>query len=90
VGLTGEGFGNFGLFGACLWGALLGCAARLADDWAGTGEPSPLALLFRGTLLVWVAMIVRGGVPEMFYMGVNVALAPLVVRWVQNRGAASR
>lgn len=77
VGLTGEGYGNFGLFGAFLWGGFLGFACRRGDRYIGRFHPdNPLRLQLAGMAAVWVAMIVRGGVPEMFYMGLQVIILP--------------
>jgi len=80
VGLTGEGYGNFGLFGAFLWGAMLGLGCRFGDRYLSRfHQQSPMRLLLSGMAAVWVSMIVRGGVPEMFYMGLQVVALPLVL-----------
>jgi len=82
VGLTGEGYGNFGLFGAFLWGSLLGFGCRAGDGYLSRFQSSnPLKLLLGCLALVWVAMIVRGGVPEMFYMGLQIIIVPLLLSW---------
>jgi oligosaccharide repeat unit polymerase len=87
VGLPGEGYGNFGLFGALLWGILMGLACRVGDDYIGCLHPSnPLRLLLAAIVSIWAAMIVRGGVPEMFYMGLNVIMFPLALAWFLSRG----
>ncbi|HQR06093.1 MAG TPA: hypothetical protein PLN21_04680 [Gemmatales bacterium] len=71
--------GNFGLTGALLWGALLGLACALADYRMSNLRPGhPLALALRGMMTVWVAIIVRGGTAEMFYMG----FFPIGFMWV--------
>ncbi|HEV7747321.1 MAG TPA: O-antigen polymerase [Pyrinomonadaceae bacterium] len=80
VGLTGEGYGNFGLFGACLWGAMLGLGCRFGDRYlARFDDKSPMRSLLGLMAAVWVSMIVRGGVPEMFYMGLQVIALPLAL-----------
>jgi hypothetical protein len=77
VGIPGEGYGNFGVFGAFLWAALMGWACRRGDDYIATFHPShPLRLQIGGMAAIWAAMIVRGGVPEMFYMGLGAILLP--------------
>jgi oligosaccharide repeat unit polymerase len=87
IGLPGEGYGNFGLFGALLWGILMGLACRIGDDYIGRFNPSnPLRLLLAVIISIWAAMIVRGGVPEMFYMGLNVIMFPLALAWFLSRG----
>jgi len=92
VGLTGEGYGNFGLAGAFLWGALLGAACAGGDGAVARARTLPaLRLQLAGINAVWAAMIVRGGVPEMFYMGLGVAVGPLVLayfvsRWTRRLG----
>jgi|GEM_PF-1875568 len=102
VGLPGEGYGNFGLVGVLLWGLLMGLAARFADDYLRRFHPSdPLRLFLGASMCIWAAMIVRGGVPEMFYMGLQVNLFPIVLslmlkaignrtRWDRIRGLLSR
>ncbi len=80
VGLTGEGYGNFGLSGAFLWGAILGLGCRRGDRYIGRmHQNNPLRLQIAGMAVVWVAMIVRGGVPEMFYMGLQIIVVPLAL-----------
>jgi len=80
VGLTGEGYGNFGLPGALLWGAILGFACRRGDrQIARMNQHNPLRLQIAGMAVVWVAMIVRGGVPEMFYMGLQIIIVPFAL-----------
>jgi oligosaccharide repeat unit polymerase len=86
VGLPGEGYGNFGLFGVLLWSLLMGLACRTGDDYVGRLHPSnPLRLLLAATISIWAAMIVRGGVPEMFYMGLSVNMFPLALSWYLSR-----
>lgn len=80
VGLPGEGYGNFGLLGVLLWGGLMGAACRFADDYLRRFHPSdPLRLFLGASICIWAAMIVRGGVPEMFYMGLQVTLFPIAL-----------
>lgn len=80
VGLTGEGYGNFGLFGAFLWAFLVGIGCRIGDRLIQRFHPdNPLYLLLGGMAMVWIAMIVRGGVPEMFYMGLQIILLPAIL-----------
>ena len=79
-GLTGEGYGNFGFFGVFLWAALLGFAARRGDDAIrGLHIAEPLKIQIGATAAIWTAMIVRGGVPEMFYMGLFIILFPALL-----------
>ncbi|HEV2916060.1 MAG TPA: hypothetical protein VGX92_22460 [Pyrinomonadaceae bacterium] len=87
VGLTGEGYGNFGLLGALVWGALVGLACRFGDDYLLRFEKGNASCyLFAVWAAIWVAMIVRGGVPEMFYMGLSIICLPwLLVRFVANK-----
>lgn len=90
VGLPGEGYGNFGLFGAFLWGALMGFACRWGDDRiARIHRANPLRLQLAATGAIWAAMIVRGGVPEMFYMGLNVMMFPVAIAWFLSRSKRS-
>jgi len=78
VGLPGEGYGNFGLPGVLLWGMLMGWGCRIADDYLKRFHPSdPLRLFLGASMCIWAAMIVRGGVPEMFYMGLQVTIFPI-------------
>lgn len=78
-GYPAEGYGNFGLTGALIWGALLGLICALADFRMSNLRPGhPLALALRGMMAVWVAIIVRGGTAEMFYMGAF----PIGFMWV--------
>jgi hypothetical protein len=97
VGLTGEGYGNFGLAGGFLWGALLGLACAWGDAaLTKIRTVAALQLQLAGIGAVWTAMIVRGGVPEMFYMGLGVAMGPVLLallmkRWVEeSRRAVAR
>ena len=77
VGLPGEGYGNFGIFGVFLWAALVGLACRRGDDYIGDFHADhPLRLQISAMCAIWVAFVVRGGVPEMFYMGLQVVLLP--------------
>jgi hypothetical protein len=83
VGLSGEGYGNFGLAGALFWGALMGLACRWGDDRVGRlSESNPLRLQLGAMGGIWAAMIVRGGVPEMFYMGLSVIMYPVLLSWL--------
>jgi hypothetical protein len=41
-------------------------------------------------MCIWAAMIVRGGVPEMFYMGLQVNLFPLALAAFLNVMAKTR
>ena len=85
VGLAGEGYGNFGLPGVLLWGLLMGFACRVADDYLKRFDASdPLRLFLGASICIWAAMIVRGGVPEMFYMGLQVNAFPIVLSIVLN------
>jgi hypothetical protein len=75
VGLVGEGYGNFGLLGVFLWSGLMGLACRRGDDYVGRYHPlHPLRLQLAAMAGIWSALIVRGGVPEMFYMGLSLLL----------------
>ncbi len=79
-GLPGEGYGNFGYFGVFLWAGLLGFAARKGDDVIrGLHIAEPLKIQIGATAAIWTAMIVRGGVPEMFYMGLFVIMFPALL-----------
>lgn len=79
-GLPGEGYGNFGYFGVFLWAGLLGFAARKGDDVIQSLHiAQPLKIQVGATAGIWTAMIVRGGVPEMFYMGLFVILFPALL-----------
>ncbi len=79
-GLPGEGYGNFGYLGVFLWAGLLGFAARKGDDAIrGLHIAQPLKIQIGATAAIWTAMIVRGGVPEMFYMGLFVILFPALL-----------
>ena len=85
VGLPGEGYGNFGLTGVFLWGLLMGFACRFADDYLRRFAPSdPLRLFIGASMCIWAAMIVRGGVPEMFYMGMQTTIFPIGLSIVLN------
>lgn len=78
VGLPGEGYGNFGLLGVFLWAAVAGLVCRRGDDYVGNFHPNhPLRLQIAGMSAIWVAMVVRGGVPEMFYQGLQIVTLPL-------------
>jgi oligosaccharide repeat unit polymerase len=86
VGLPGEGYGNFGLLGVLLWSILMGLACRTGDDYIGRLHPSnPLRLFLAATIAIWAAMIVRGGVPEMFYMGLSVFMFPFAMSLLLSR-----
>jgi hypothetical protein len=77
--LPGEGYGNFGVAGGFLWGMLMGLACGFADFRLSNIRPGhPLALGLRGIMAVWAALLVRGGTPEMFYMGAF----PVAFMWV--------
>jgi hypothetical protein len=83
VGLSGEGYGNFGLFGVLLWGILMGLACCGADSHLRRFHPSnPLRLFLGVSISIWAAMIVRGGVAEMFYMGLQVNMFPVALSFV--------
>lgn len=83
VGLSGEGYGNFGLFGVLLWGVLMGLVCRAADNYLGRFHPAhPLRLFLGASISIWAAMIVRGGVAEMFYMGLQVNMFPIALSLV--------
>jgi hypothetical protein len=91
VGLPGEGYGNFGLLGALIWGVLMGLASRMADDYLRRfHRDDSLRLYLSATMCIWAAMIVRGGVPEMFYMGLQVNLFPLALAAFLNVMAKTR
>jgi len=91
VGLPGEGYGNFGLAGCFLWGALMGAACAVGDDYLKRLRPSdPLRLFLGASMCIWAAMIVRGGVPEMFYMGLPVNLFPIVLSIALRRLGRAR
>lgn len=78
-GFPAEGYGNFNLTGALMWGILLGLLCAMADSRMSNLRPGhPLALPLRGMMAVWVAIIVRGGTAEMVYMG----LFPIGFMWV--------
>jgi hypothetical protein len=65
--------------GGFLWGALMGLACGFADYRLSNIRPGhPLALGMRGMMAVWAALLVRGGTPEMFYMG----LFPIGFMWI--------
>ena len=86
VGLTGEGYGNFGLLGAFLWGLMAGVACRAGDKFLQKFKSDdPLRLLLAGMATIWIAMIVRGGVPEMFYMGLQVTVLPFILTKLLSR-----
>ncbi len=79
-GLPGEGYGNFGYFGVFLWAGLLGFAARKGDDAIRSLHiAQPLKIQIGATAAIWTAMIVRGGVPEMFYMGLFIIMFPALL-----------
>ncbi|MCK6685917.1 MAG: hypothetical protein L6R30_26275, partial [Thermoanaerobaculia bacterium] len=71
VGVVGEGWGSGGFIGAFLYGCLFAAGGR----WfvrllrRHLGLRNPVRLLTSAAGAVWMAMLVRGGVPEMFYMG---------------------
>lgn len=80
VGLPGEGYGNFGILGGLLWGILAGLGASALDRYAtNLSDENPLRLQLAMIGAVWAAMIVRGGVAEMFYMGLFVICWPLLL-----------
>jgi hypothetical protein len=86
VGLPGEGYGNFGLLGGAIWGALLGFASRWGDDRiAQMDERNPIRLQLAVIGGIWTAMMVRGGVPEMFYMGLVIIAFPGILSWLLTR-----
>lgn len=92
VGLAGEGYGNFGLFGAFLWAFLIGLACRGGDRLLErVHADNTLHLLLGGMSMIWIAMVVRGGVPEMFYMGLQIMVFPvLLTRFLLSRQKSSR
>jgi hypothetical protein len=80
VGLAGEGYANFGLLGALSWGGVMGLACRFGDTYIARLTDCRLFKLLPALLAgVWAAMIVRGGVPEMFYMGIFIILSQIVL-----------
>jgi hypothetical protein len=80
LGLSAEGYGNFGLVGVLLWSALMGLSCALADDFLKKFHPAnPLRLFLGASISIWAAMLVRGGVPEMFYMGLQVNIFPIAL-----------
>jgi hypothetical protein len=88
VGLSGEGYGNFGLAGALLWGALLGFGcARMDGAILSARLASAVRLQLAGLTAVWAAMMVRGGVPEMFYMGLGALIGPMALAYLVNQWA---
>jgi hypothetical protein len=90
VGLAGEGYANFGMLGALLWGGLLALWAQFLDRGLGRlNEHHPLRLQFAIMGAIWIAMMVRGGVAEMFYMGLLTLAPPAVLVWyLQKRAEA--
>jgi oligosaccharide repeat unit polymerase len=86
AGLPGEGYGNLGLFGVMIWALLMGLLCRRADDWLHRFDlEHPLGLQLAAMCTVWAAVIVRGGVPEMFYMGAQILTLPcLLVLYVSS------
>ncbi len=84
--LPGEGYGNFGLFGGFLWAALFGAGCRMGDDRIASLPPShPLRLQLSAMLGVWSAILVRGGVAEMFYLGaIPIGLSWIVCRYIPS------
>jgi oligosaccharide repeat unit polymerase len=89
-GLPGEGYGNFGYFGVILWAGLLGFAARKGDDAIhGLHIGQPLKIQIGATAAIWTAMIVRGGVPEMFYMGLFIIMFPALLALYLRRAQRS-
>jgi hypothetical protein len=86
-GLPAEGYGNFGIAGALLWVADLGVFCRLGDDYLQKkiGLANALGLQLAGIWCVWAALVMRGGVAEMFYMGLEVTIAPLALAIFASR-----
>jgi hypothetical protein len=79
-GLSAEGYGNFGMAGVLLWVVVMGVFCRSCDDCLRRfGLGNAFGLQLAGIWCIWAAMIVRGGVAEMFYMGLEITLAPLVL-----------
>jgi len=79
-GLPAEGYGNFGMPGVLLWVLVLGVFCRVGDDYLRRLETAgAFGLQLAGVWCVWTALIVRGGVAEMFYMGLEVSIAPLAL-----------
>ena len=59
---------------------MMGFACRVADDYLKRFRASdPLRLFLAASMCIWAAMIVRGGVPEMFYMGLQVTIFPIAL-----------
>lgn len=87
IGPPGEGYGNFGLFGVALWAAVLGFFCRRGDNWLRRlPADNTLTFMLGATGAVWMAQIVRGGVAEMFYMGLGVFMFPyLFLRFIARR-----
>lgn len=78
-GFPAEGYGNFNVTGGLIWGLILGIVCAFADYRMNNLRPGhPLALALRGMMTVWIAIIVRGGTAEMFYMGAF----PIGFMWV--------
>ncbi len=78
VGVTGEGYGNGGLFGVLIWGWIFGICCRNGDQYiANLSIEHPFGLDISLVGFIWVAMMVRGGVPEMFQMGAFVIIFPI-------------
>lgn len=78
VGIPGEAYGNFGIPGGLIWGALAGAGAKALDRYVSRlSHTNPFRLQVAGVAVVWTALLVRGGVPEMFYMGLVIIAGPL-------------
>jgi hypothetical protein len=80
VGIPGEAYGNFGILGGLIWGALFGFGAKVLDRYVSRlSDKNPFKLQVAGVGAVWLALLVRGGVPEMFYMGVVMIGGPVLL-----------
>jgi hypothetical protein len=92
AGLAGEGYGNFGLLGVIMWAGLMGLLCRRGDDWLHRFDlEHPLGLQLAAMCCIWSAIIVRGGIPEMFYMGLQILVLPFVlVVGVSSKNAPSK
>ena len=85
-GLPAEGYGNFGMAGVLVWVAVMGVFCCLGDDYLQRiGLRNPFGLQLACIWCIWVALIVRGGVAEMFYLGLEVMIAPLALAIYASR-----
>lgn len=89
--VLGEGYGNFGLLGVVLWTALFGFAARRGDEALQGMDPShPSHVQLCGMGAAWCALLVRGGVAEIFYMGFFPVLLSVVILVAVSRLSGPR